>query len=243
MQELKRKLLRVSRTSVRVLLQGEVGVGKSVLSRFIHSHSAGAVGQYRSINCAALGGSSPSAGSSPPFQGLLGALHTHDDSSPTPLIGTLFLDQVSELAPRLQQQLARSLAELDECATVEHHDDCEKMRIVSSTTGDLRRDVKRGRFRRDLFHRLVVVTIDVPPLRNHIVDLPPIADYLRLRQSAQLDVTDFPFSHDLLARMLTYRWPGNLRELENFVCRYVVLGGEDSSFDVSGADPWTQDPV
>src|SRR5271167_1734948 len=168
MQQLRSKLVRVSPTTVPVLLQGEVGVGKSVLSQFIHSHSAHAPGPYISMNCAALGGSSPERNPFLPLQGALGFVHpSGDDASLPSFFGTLFLEQVSELTPRLQQQLARSLAEADECTTRERHEVHEKVRVICSSTRNLHRDVKMGHFRRDLFHRLVVVAIDVPPLRNH----------------------------------------------------------------------------
>ena len=228
MQQLRSKLVRVSPTTVPVLLQGEVGVGKSVLSQFIHCHSAYALGPYISINCAALGGSSLIKDPFLSLQSALGFVHPNgDDASPLSFFGTLFLEQVSELTPRLQQQLARSLAEADECTTREPHEVHEKVRIICSSTRNLHRDVKMGHFRRDLFHRLVVVAIDVPPLRNHLEDLPTIAEYLRLRHSAELAVAGPPFSGELLARMMTYPWPGNIRELENFVCRHVLLGCVD----------------
>jgi DNA-binding NtrC family response regulator len=228
MQKLKSKLVRVSPTSVPVLLQGEVGVGKSVLSRFIHFHSACAGGSYVSLNCAALSGPASLEDPFLPVQGALGLAGEHcQDASPLSRYGTLFLEQVSELTPRLQRQLERSLTESEERATPDRHEVREKVRIVCSTTRNLRRDVMLGYFRRDLFHRIVVVTIDVPPLRDRLQDLPGIAEYLRIRQSAQLAVTEPPFSPELLARMLTYPWPGNIRELENFVYRYVLLGGEE----------------
>lgn len=232
MQELKGKLLRVCRTTVPVLLQGEVGVGKGTLSRFIHSHSAGALGPYVRITCAALCGSSPMMGLLLHLQGVESEVQIDsDDARPLAGLGTLFLEQVNELAPWLQQELARTLAESDERAARDGHRVYEKVRIVCSSTRNLRREVKLGHFRRDLFHRLAVVTIDVPPLRQHLEDLPAIAEYLRLRQSAQLAANDPPFPPDLLARMVTYQWPGNIRELDNLVCRYVVLGSAEFAPD------------
>ncbi len=232
MQKLKSKLVRVSPTSVPILLQGEVGVGKSVLSRFIHFHSACPRGSYVSINCAALGAP---ASLWDPFLSVQGALGLGDEHCQVPSLlscrGTLFLEQVSELTPRLQQQLERSLTESDECTTADRNLVRDKVRIVCSTTRNLRRDVTLGHFRRDLYHRIVVVTIDVPPLRERLQDLPGIAEYVRARQSAQLAVSDSAFSHELLARMLTYPWPGNIRELENFVYRYVLTGGDECSLE------------
>lgn len=80
----------------------------------------------------------------------------------------------------------------------------------------------------------MVVAVDVPPLRRRIEDLPAIAEYLRLRHSAYLSVTDSPFSRQQLVRMMAYQWPGNIRELENFVCRYILLGGDRCTLEELG---------
>lgn len=237
MQELRGRLMRVCRTAVPVLLQGEVGVGKGALSRFIHTHSTGTPGPYVRIMCAALGESSPMTEPFLHLPGPEGSVQVHSDDAPQLVgFGTLFLEQVSELAPWLQRDLARSLAESEENTARDRHGVYEKVRIVCSSVRDLRHEVKLCHFRRDLFHRLAVVIIDVPPLRHHLEDLPGIAEYLRLRHSSQLAGINLPFPGDLLARMASYPWPGNIRELENFVCRYVVLGGEECSLCESATE-------
>jgi DNA-binding NtrC family response regulator len=237
MQQLRRKLTRICPTTVSALLQGEVGVGKSLFSRFIHSHSMGIVGPYVSVNCAALTGPSLDTDRfAGPEDGVSVIFARVQQDIATSSVGALFLDQISELTPQLQQQLSSPLADCDEFKTGDQGHIRGKLRIISASTRDLRREVRLGRFRRELFHRLAEVTIDVPPLRDRTEDLPLISEYLRLRYCAQLGIADSPFPRDLLARMLDYQWPGNIRELENFVCRYVLLGGDHRSFPEPGAD-------
>jgi DNA-binding NtrC family response regulator len=235
MQELRSRLSRICATTVSVLLQGEVGVGKGVLSRFIHSHSTGVVGPYVRVNCAAL--SCESADKNPFATSTDGegtALARVPWGFPMSNIGTLFLDQVHELTPQVQQQLSNSFAECDESSSRDQGNDHSNVRIMCASTRNLRHEVERGRFRRDLFHRLAVVTIDVPPLRNRLEDLPCITEYLRARYSAQFGIADALFPSDLLARMLSYQWPGNIHELESFVCRCVVLGSDHAAFAEPG---------
>lgn len=221
MQELRRRLARISVTTVSVLLQGEVGVGKAVMSRFIHNHSVGVSGPYVCIHCGAL--SAPSAREDP-FACLKHDFAGEQEGAVTHRVGTLFLDDVSELKPQLQQKLWYALSDFDQNTRSDQQDGYGRTRIISASTRDLLREVRQGRFRRELFHRLAVVTIDVPPLRKRPPDLLVIAEYLRLRFTSQMGAEDNPFPRDLLERMLAHNWPGNIQELENFVCQYVVLG-------------------
>jgi DNA-binding NtrC family response regulator len=231
MQQLRRKLTRICPTDVSVLLQGEVGVGKRTLSRFIHSRSPAAKSPYVNVNCSAISGRPAGDQSFVPSNGGVEVALAHEHLGRSlSSAGTLFLDQVSELTPQLQQQLSHSLAEYDESTDPEQQQVGERVRIISASTRSLRDQLNLGGFRRDLYHRLVVVTIDVPPLRNRIEDLPGISDYLRSRFSAQFGVADTPFPREQLARMSAYSWPGNIRELETYVCRYVVLGHKEAKF-------------
>jgi DNA-binding NtrC family response regulator len=224
MQTLRSKLFRVGEACVPLLLQGEPGVGKSLLSKFVHKYFGGAKGQYLGVNCAAVTAAEvPFA-----FSGLLegptadeGAARSNDSNG----IATLFLDRVSELSPMAQRGLALLLAEQEKPSA--GYRPGTPVRIIAATTRDLREEVKHGRFRRDLFDQLAVVTIQVPPLRHRVQDLPELCDYLRLRSCAKLGVTDRGFPPDIMARILRYHWPGNICELENFIGRFVSLGPED----------------
>jgi len=221
MQQLKRSLLRVCAAPVPILFEGEIGVGKRILARFVHQNLS-ARGDYIAVNCATL---SQDWG----LRVVCAALN-HGVTSVargTPVedaagIPTLFLDQVCDLPARLQGQIANLLA--DHADRRANHQEHRVSRIISASTRNLRREVRKGRFRRDVFDRLGVVTITLPPLRNRMEDLPAIASYLRTHYTAQLGVEDRQFPPDLLARMRAYGWPGNIRELESFVCQYVVEG-------------------
>jgi DNA-binding NtrC family response regulator len=110
----------------------------------------------------------------------------------------------------------------------EHHDPLNhpaRARLITATTRNLRQEAIEGKFRPDLFYRLAVITLEVPPLRERREDLLPIANYLRLSYSAQFAKPDKPFPQKLIERMQHYEWPGNIRELEAFVCRHVTSGG------------------
>ena len=219
-QDLKYKLVRICSSSVSVLLQGEIGVGKGVLSRFIHQRSSWLEGPYSRINCAVL---PCSVGNLDLFDlPRLGTIEVeeeeHSDS------GTLFFDHVSELNPQLQYQVSTALADRD-LAKMLHQPSAEKsIRIISSSTRNLRQEVRIGRFRPELFYRMAVVTVDVPPLRNRIEDLPGLIEYFRLRYTSKTNAANRPFPDALVSRAMSYRWPGNIPELESFVCRCLLLG-------------------
>jgi DNA-binding NtrC family response regulator len=225
MQQLRRKLTRICPTDVSVLLQGEVGVGKSLFARFIHSHSTGIVGPFVSVNCAALSGTAVSNDRSATPEDDAGGIFARDQEDiASSSMGTLFLDQIDELPRHIQQRLLSPLADYEGSEGAQQESNDGKLRIISASTRDLRKEVKLGRFRAELFYRLAEVTINVPPLRNRTEDLPILSEYLRLRCCNQLGIAGAPFPSDLLDRMLVYPWPGNIRELENFVRRYVLLG-------------------
>jgi DNA-binding NtrC family response regulator len=228
MQDVRRKLVRISPTYIPLLLQGEIGVGKGVLSRFIHYHSPWVDGPYVRVNCASMSGPAACLDLSAEPQSSFDVAIPKDFGDPGHFAGgTLFLNQVSELKPEVQLQLSHLLADYDWYRIRDLHQGCEKKRIICSSTRNLRREVNLGRFRRELFDRLVVVTVEVPPLRDRLEDLPGIFEYLRGRYTALLGAADTPLPTEVLGRLLAYQWPGNIRELESYVCRYVLLGWED----------------
>jgi DNA-binding NtrC family response regulator len=225
MEDLKQKLVRICSTSVSVLLQGEIGVGKAVLSRFIHKCSSWLEGPYRRVNCAALPCSFGYLNlSTLPRLSQTGRSPAGIGETDFPPLGTIFLDQVSELNPRLQYQISNALAERDLAKMLQQPSEEKGVRIIGANIRSLHQEVRVGRFRPELFYRLAVVTIDVPPLRNRIEDLPELIEYFRLRYTSKLKTASRPFPASLVSRALSYRWPGNIRELESFVCRCVLLG-------------------
>ena len=236
MRDIQLKLARVCTMSVPVLLEGEVGVGKGVLSRYIHCHSPWVHGPYVRVNCAAM--VEPTACLdlfAVPKAGCIGPVSDESGGISPSAWGTVYLNEICELRPRLQRQLSHVLAETESYSGREPRQELDRKRIICSSTRNLRRELKLGHFLRELFDRLVVVTIDIPPLRSRMKDLPEITAYLRHLYATQLGVADKPFSPDLLARVQNYRWPGNIRELESFVCRCVLLGPDQCATELSGS--------
>lgn len=231
MLELQGKMQRVLSTNLPVLLQGESGTGKRILSKFIHNNSKNIVGSYVRVNCA---NDSGTLLESLPFTIVPDNGQPSSTSLPFGLdlssLGTLLLDDVTELSPKSQLQLLHALPDGQECATNDRPSPWTTARIISATARNLRQEVNEKRFRRDLFHRLAVVTFDIPPLRHRMDDLMIIADHLRRQYSESFGLPEKPFPDHLVHRMHYYEWPGNIRELENFVCRYVILGPDERVF-------------
>lgn len=228
MSELRGRLVRICSTNLPILLHGESGVGKALLSRFIHNHAIGIVGFYTRVDCA---NSSGTLLESDPFPFVVNEhpyTSTIEPGSPEPApVGTLFLDEVGELSPQLQLKLLHSLHEGEPTAGDSRPNLGTKARIICATTRNLRQEANEGRFRQELFYRLAVVTLEVPPLRNRLDDLLIIANYLRLYYSEKFGLPGKPFPKRLVERMHYYEWPGNIREFESFICRYVILGSDD----------------
>lgn len=215
-------------TDVTVLLTGESGVGKGILAAHLHEVSARRNQPFLSINCGAL---AETLLESQLFGHVKGAFTGADRDQPGLVRaadgGTFFLDEVSELSPATQVKLLRVLQEREVIPVggVEAH--AVDVRFVAATNRDLRREVAAGRFREDLFWRLNVMVIDVPPLRDRPEDIPLLAEdaleRLRLRDPSIVART---FSPAAMQALCSYSWPGNVRELENAVQRAVVVAGE-----------------
>jgi two-component system, NtrC family, response regulator AtoC len=221
MLELHGRLKRICSTNLPILLHGESGVGKGLVSRFIHNHATGIAGPYIKVDCVDTSGSlrqfHPSAFTP-------GGLPIQEGSVPS---RTVFLDEVGELSTQSQLQLLHSLHEGELNSAGCQTDPWTKPRIICATTRNLRQEANEGRFRHDLFYRLAVVTLEIPPLRNRLDDLLIIGNYLRRYYSDKFGLPDKPFPKRLVDRMHYYAWPGNIREFESFVCRYVILGSDD----------------
>lgn len=215
-------------TAVTVLLTGESGVGKGVLAAHLHEVSTRRGRPFLSINCGAL---AETLLESQLFGHLRGAFTGADKDQPGLVRaadgGTFFLDEVSELTPATQVKLLRVLQEREVIPVggVEAH--AVDVRFVAATNRDLRREVAAGRFREDLYWRLNVMAIEVPPLRAREDDIELIAketlERLRLRDPS---LAARAFSPEAMQVLKAYSWPGNVRELENAVQRAVVVAGE-----------------
>jgi two-component system NtrC family response regulator len=215
---------RVARTDVTVLISGESGTGKELVARAIHAKSPRRAQPFVAINCGAI-----------PENLVESELFGHEKGSFTGAhaqrkgrleiadAGTVFLDEVAELPAPVQVKLLRVLQE----RKLERVGGREliplDVRILAATNRDIKKETSEGRFREDLYYRLVVVTIRTPPLRERLEDLPLLAFHFLERFSAEYKVRAKVFSSDSLSAMRTYAWPGNVRELENKIKRAVIM--------------------
>jgi DNA-binding NtrC family response regulator len=191
----------VAATDANVLLIGESGSGKEVLARSLHRWSPRATGKFVRVHCAGL--------DSAPDVPALCAEGTG--------YGTLFLDEVAELTERGQADLLRCLETLH--AEGPH----SALRVVAATSRDLADAVQAGRFRRDLYHRLCVVPLELPPLRERVGDIGLLAEHFLSTAAAEYDLEVPRLKVSALRQMKRYGWPGNLRELRNVCERMVIL--------------------
>ncbi len=216
---------RVAPRDTTVLITGESGTGKELIARALHQKSPRRDRPFVAVNCAAL--------TDTLFES---ELFGHEKGAFTGAIslkrgrfelaegGTIFLDEVGELAPGLQPKLLRVLQqrEFERVGGTEAHP--LDIRVIAATNRNLGEDVRNGRFREDLYHRLNVVTLESPPLRDRQEDIPLLARYFLERSSERCKRHVDGISHEAEEMMLQYAWPGNIRELENAMERAVVLG-------------------
>ncbi|MBI2306207.1 MAG: sigma-54-dependent Fis family transcriptional regulator [Rhodocyclales bacterium] len=224
-QSLRSLVRRIAPMPTTVLLQGESGTGKEVTARALHQMSNRAQRPFVPVNCAAI---SPELIESELFGHVKGAF-TGASEARNGLFyyahgGTLFLDEIGELPLAMQTKLLRALEERRIRPVGSAREVPVDVRIVAASNRDLTEEVAAGRFRQDLFFRLAVVEITIPPLRARTEDIPDLARHFMALFSAQLGVDPLPLSAEIIARLAAYPWPGNVRELRNFVERSLILG-------------------
>ncbi len=215
---------RVARSHVAVLLVGESGTGKELVARAIHSQSPRASGPFVTIDCGSL---TPSLVASELFgheQGAFtGASRTRRGAFEHADGGTLFLDEIGELPPELQTSLLGAL-ERRKFTRVGGHDEITvDVRVVAATNRDLRAEVNAGSFRLDLYYRLAVVTLEIPPLRDRPEDIPLLIEHFLEAEGYTGGVRSL-LPAETLADLGRHRWPGNVRELRNFVQATLAMG-------------------
>lgn len=219
---------RVAPRDTTVLITGESGTGKELIARALHAHSPRHDRPFIAVNCAAL---TETLFESELFGhekgAFTGAISLKKGRFELAQGGTIFLDEVGELAPGLQAKLLRVLQqrEFERVGGTQPHS--LDIRVIAATNRDLSEDVREGKFREDLYHRLNVVTLDSPPLRDRKEDIPVLARYFLERSSERCKRHVQGFSPDAEEMLLQYAWPGNVRELENAMERAVVLGVSD----------------
>ena len=236
----------VAATRATVLITGESGTGKSLIARAIHHASPRKDKPFVEVNCGAL---PESLLESELFGHRKGAFTGADADRMGKFMradgGTIFLDEISTASPAFQVKLLRILQERRFEALGSDESVEVNVRVILATNVDLKEAVERGDFREDLFHRINVVNIHIPPLRERSGDVPLLADHFLRRYSRENEKPVDGFSDEAMNKLVGYEWPGNVRELENAIERAVVLtrdsslGLEDFAPDITGAQPAT----
>lgn len=220
---------RVARTDSTVLVMGESGTGKEMVTRAIHRASHRCEGPFVVVNCASL---PEHLMESELFGHVKGAFTGAYKDKPGFFEladrGTLFLDEVSEMPVHLQAKLLRAIEQKVVVRVGGTRSLRVDIRIVASTNRDLKSEVKRGRFREDLFFRLWVVEIALPPLREHRGDIPLLVEHFVKRYNALLKKNFLGIDPQALRVLLSYHWPGNVRELQNAIEKAMILAQGDS---------------
>jgi len=226
MQDLFGLVRNVAQSDVTVLITGETGTGKEQTARLIHQLSPRRTGRFLAINCGALA------------ENLLESeLFGHERGAFTGAVaqkkgkfeqangGTLFLDEIGEISPAMQVKLLRVLQERELQRVGGHEDIKVDVRIIGATNQDLQALVTERKFRQDLFYRLNVFPLHIPPLRERVEDIPPIAQQVLDRHATAQKKAVKGLTGEALEALIRYRWPGNIRELENAIERAVALAG------------------
>ncbi len=244
MQEIYHKIGRVATVDVPVLVTGETGTGKELVAREIHLRSVRKDGPFVAINCGAI---PESLMESEMFGHVRGAFTGAVGAKPGKFHmahkGTIFLDEIGELPVSLQVKLLRVLQDKQVLRVGSTKADLVDCRVLAATNRDLEVELKAGRFREDLFYRLNVVTIHLPPLRDRGEDVVTIAKYLFHRLRIELKATTTGFSPEALKAIATYTWPGNVRQLENKIKKALVMcdgtriGADDLELGVDDVSP------
>jgi len=228
MENILRLLRRVTGTETTVLIQGETGTGKELVARFIHRESNRGDQVFIPVNCGAI----PRDLVESEFFGhakgaFTGALQDKKGYFELAHGGTIFLDEIGEAPAELQVKLLRVIQESEIMPVGYHQPRKVDVRIIASTNRDLRAEVEAGRFRQDLFFRINVFCVTIPPLRERPKDVIPLAEFFLKRFSVKLNRRIGPFREETKQRLVAYSWPGNVRELQNEIERLVLLSEPD----------------
>jgi len=231
MQTARQKIDKValSGPGVPILIQGDNGTGKGLLASFIHSMSPRSDAAFVKVNCAAIPGALLESELFGYERGAFTGAHT---SKPGRVEladgGTLFLDGIDEIDMSLQAKLLQLLQDGCFCRIGGQEDRHVQLRVICATNRRLELEIANGRFRQDLFYRINVVSIELPPLRSRAEDIPELVSYFLNVHRVRHNMPARALSASVMKLLMRHPWPGNIRELENLIERYVILGSEDA---------------
>jgi two-component system, NtrC family, response regulator AtoC len=229
MSEVRESLQKLADASVPVLIHGESGTGKEIIAKLLHQWAPWQSSCFVKINCPSIpvtlieselfgyekGAFTGASGTKP---GRVAQAHK----------GTLFLDEIAELDFGTQSKLLQLLQDGEYYPVGGKREKRVDVRLICATNRDLQQEIDTGRFRRDLFYRINVVSVKLPALRDRKCDIPSLTDYLLRFYSNKFNRASRPLSATTYQALLQHTWPGNIRELENLVKRYVILGSEEA---------------
>lgn len=226
MDEIREMIQKVAPTAARVLVSGENGTGKELVARQLHELSSRSHAPFIEVNCAAI-----------PSELIESQLFGHEKGAFTSAIkqrkgdfelahgGTLFLDEIGDMSLSAQAKVLRALQENKITRVGGEKEIPVDVRIIAATNKNLKEEINKGRFREDLYHRISVIVIHVPPLRERLDDIPLLVQHFVELSCAKMGKPLPEFTEEAMAEMQQYQWTGNIRELNNAVERLVILGG------------------
>jgi len=235
----------VAATSSTILVTGETGSGKEVVARAIHQHSPRRMQRFVALNCSAIPETLLEAELFGHVRGAFtGAVGNRQGRLEQAHKGTLFLDEVGTMSGALQMKLLRVLQEREFERVGDSHTTKVDVRVVAATNSDLRRMVSDGTFREDLYYRLNVIPVQIPPLRDRKEDIPLLVQHFldKFRPEAAIGGNRAPMtvSQQAMRHLMSYAWPGNVRQLENAIERAVAFGAGRTQIDVADLPPELQ---
>lgn len=223
---------RIAAFDTRTLITGENGTGKELVARWLHAKSRRASGPFVEVNCAAI-----------PSELIESELFGHERGAFTSAIkqrkgkfeqatgGTLFMDEIGDMSLAAQAKVLRALQENKICRVGSDKDIDVDVRVIAATNKNLREEIAKGNFREDLYHRLSVIVIRVPPLRERSSDVPELTQHFVDEISSLYGIPPKPIDSDAMEALSAMRWSGNVRELRNVIERLIILSGDTITID------------
>ncbi|HMI45066.1 MAG TPA: sigma-54 dependent transcriptional regulator [Gemmatimonadaceae bacterium] len=238
MRDLFQLLETVAATTSTVLITGETGTGKELAARAIHHNSPRRANRFVAINCSAIPETLLEAELFGHVRGAFtGAVGTRQGRLEQAHKGTLFLDEIGTMSPALQAKLLRVLQEREFERVGDSHTIKIDVRVIAATHSDLTKMVADGSFREDLFYRLNVIPVQLPPLRDRREDIPLLVQHFLQKLAGEASRGAVTISQDALRRLMAYQWPGNIRQLENACERALAFSQGRSQIDVPDLTP------